>query len=143
MNGEGSIYQRASDGRWSGSIVVTNELGQPKRRTVRAKTKDGARQELKRFMEEQERLQAEGLPPIDTATTVRHVLDRWHGVIVAARGETTAINCRYVIVGHLVGFVLHRPTITQARGASSPTMRALCNFTRGTSRPLISPAAIS
>ena len=63
MNGERSNYQRASDGRWFGSIVVTNELGQPKRRTVSANTKDGARQEFKRLMEEQERLQAESLPP--------------------------------------------------------------------------------
>ncbi len=42
MNGERSIYQRASDGRWFGSIVVTNELVRPKRRTVSANTKDGA-----------------------------------------------------------------------------------------------------
>jgi hypothetical protein len=62
MNGEGSIYQRASDGRWSGSIVVTNELGQPKRRTVRAKTKDGARQELKRFRKSKSAFRPKAFP---------------------------------------------------------------------------------
>jgi signal transduction histidine kinase len=43
MNGEGSIYPRNSDGRWFASIVVSDELGRPKRRTVSAKTKDAAR----------------------------------------------------------------------------------------------------
>jgi len=106
MNGEGSIYQRNSDGRWFGSIVVSGELGQPKRRTVSAKTKEAARQKLKRLVEEHERLQAERLPPIDASVTVGQLLDRWHKVIVATRRETTAINYRYVIDKHLVGFIL-------------------------------------
>jgi len=86
MNGEGSIYQRKSDGRWFGAVVVGT--GEPKRKTVSAKTKEGARQKLKRLMEEQERLRAEGLPPIDNTATVSQVLDRWHKVIVATRRET-------------------------------------------------------
>jgi integrase len=106
MNGEGSIYQRRSDGRWFGAVVVGDERGEPKRRTVSAKTKESARQKLKRLMEDQERLQAQGLPPIDNTATVSQVLDRWHKVIVATRRETTAINYRYVIDGHLAGFVL-------------------------------------
>lgn len=106
MNGEGSIYQRQSDGRWFGSVVVPNERGELKRKTVSAKTKDGARQKLKVLIEEQERQAAQGLPPIDKSVTVSELLDRWHKVIVATRRETTAINYRYVIDGHLVGFVL-------------------------------------
>jgi hypothetical protein len=106
MNGEGSIYQRKSDGRWFGAVVVGDERGEPKRKTVSAKTKESARQKLKRLMEDHERLQAEGLPPIDNTATVSQVLDRWHKVIVATRRETTAINYRYVIDGHLAGFVL-------------------------------------
>ena len=90
MNGEGSIYHRKSDGRWFGAVVVGDERGGPKRKTVSAKTKESARQKLKRLMEEQERLQAEGLPPIDNTATVSQVLDRWHKVIVATRRETTA-----------------------------------------------------
>jgi len=106
MNGEGSIYQRQSDGRWFGSIVVPDECGELKRKTVSAKTKEGARQKLKSLVEEQERKEAEGLPSIDKTVTVSELLDRWHKVIVATRRETTAINYRYVIDGHLVGFVL-------------------------------------
>ncbi len=106
MNGEGSLYQRQSDGRWFGSTLEPDEEGNLKRRTVSAKTKDAARLKLKRLMEEQERLEAEGLPPMDTTVTVSQLLDRWHKVIVATRRETTASNYRYMIDGHIVPFVL-------------------------------------
>jgi hypothetical protein len=106
MNGEGSLYQRKSDGRWFGSIVEPDEEGKLKRRTVSAKTKDAARLNLNRLMEEQERLEAEGLPPMDTTVTVSQLLDRWHKVIVATRRETTASNYRYMIDGRIVPFVL-------------------------------------
>jgi integrase len=106
MNGEGSLYQRKSDGRWFGSIIEPDKEGKLKRRTVSAKTKDATRIKLKRLMEEQERLEAEGLPPMDTTVTVSQLLDRWHKVIVATRRETTASNYRYMIDGHLVPFVL-------------------------------------
>ncbi len=106
MNGEGSLYQRKSDGRWFGSIVEQDETGKLKRRTVSAKTKNAARIKLKRLMNEQERFEAEGLPPMDTTVTVDQLLDRWHKVIVATRRETTASNYRYMIDGHIVPFIL-------------------------------------
>jgi integrase len=106
MNGEGSLYQRKSDGRWFGSMVEPDEEGRLKRRTVGAKTKDAARLKLRRLMEERERLEAEGLPPMDTTVTVSQLLDRWHKVIVATRRETTASNYRYMIDGQIVPFVL-------------------------------------
>src|ERR1039458_6505526 len=106
MNGEGSIYQRQSDGRWFGSVVVADECGELKRKTVRAKTKDGARQKLKILMDERERREAGGLPPMDTTVTVSQLLDRWHKVIVAIGRETTAINYKYIIDSHIVPFVL-------------------------------------
>jgi integrase len=106
MNGEGSIYQRKTDDRWFGSIVISDEFGKPKRKTVSAKTKENVRQKLKALIAEKERQEAEGLPPIDKTVTVAELLDRWHKVIVATRRETTAINYKYVIDGHLVGCVL-------------------------------------
>jgi hypothetical protein len=54
-------------------------------------------QGLQPLLGEHERLAAEGLPPIDKSVTVGQLLDRWHKVIVATRGETTAVNDRYVI----------------------------------------------
>lgn len=106
MNGEGSLYQRKSDGRWFGSVIEPDDLGNLKRKTVSAKTKDGARLKLKRLMEERELLEAEGLPPMDTTVTVSQLLDRWHQVIVNTRRETTASNYRFMIDGHIVPFVL-------------------------------------
>ncbi|MHB1486746.1 MAG: site-specific integrase [Acidimicrobiales bacterium] len=106
MNGEGSLYQRKSDSRWFGSILEPDGEGRLKRKTVSAKTKDSARLKLKRLIEEQELLEAEGLPPMDTTVTVSQLLDRWHKVIVATRRETTAANYRYMIDGHIVPFIL-------------------------------------
>jgi hypothetical protein len=78
-------------------------LGRPKGTTVSLKTKDGARQELKRLSEEQKRLEAEGLPLVDETVTVAALLERWHKVLVATRRETTAINYRDVIDRHSSG----------------------------------------
>jgi hypothetical protein len=48
-----------------------------KRKTVSAKTKESARQKLKKLSNDQERLQAESLPPIDeTVMVVSQLLDR-------------------------------------------------------------------
>jgi hypothetical protein len=64
-----------------------------KRKTVSAKTKESARQKLKKLLNDQERLQAESLPPIDeTVMVVSQLLDWWHKAIVATRRETNAIN---------------------------------------------------
>lgn len=106
MNGEGSIYQRKSDGRWFGSIVVADEDGNPKRKTVSAKTKAAARVRLQEVLRKMEQLQAEGLPRAETTVTVSELLDRWHKMIVATRRETTSINYRFMIDGHIVPFVL-------------------------------------
>jgi hypothetical protein len=50
MNGEGSNYQRNSDGRRFGSVVATSGLGERKRKTVSSRTKEGARLKLERLM---------------------------------------------------------------------------------------------
>jgi hypothetical protein len=88
-------------------------------------------------MEEHERLEAEGLPPIDQSVTVGQLLDRWHKVIVVARRETTAINYRYVIDKHLVGFVLPQG---KALGTKTVTLLAFadstpCSRRNGTEEP--------
>ena len=105
MNGEGSLYQRQSDGRWFGSTLEPDEEGNLKRNTVSAKTKDSACLDFKRLMEEQERLEAEGLPPMDTTVTVSQLLIAGQGHRPTRR-ETTASNYRYMIDGHIVPFVL-------------------------------------
>jgi hypothetical protein len=60
MNGEGSLYQRAS-GRWVGAVTLGFDAnGRPVRKTVTAKTKTERRQELKDL---QERLDDGYTPP--------------------------------------------------------------------------------
>jgi formylglycine-generating enzyme required for sulfatase activity len=45
-NGEGSIYQRASDNRWVGSAYVYTTTGQRKRRPVYGASFDEVREKL-------------------------------------------------------------------------------------------------
>ena len=47
-NGEGAVYQRASDGRWLGAVVVGYDPeGRPRRKTVSARTRSEAVAKLK------------------------------------------------------------------------------------------------
>lgn len=71
-HGEGSIYQRASDGRWVGVVEAgTGPGGARKRRIVTAKTKRELLPKLKR-------LQAEvGVGIDDEQVTLDRWLDRW------------------------------------------------------------------
>ena len=71
-HGEGSIYQRSSDGRWVGVVEAgTGPGGARKRRIVTAKTKRELLPKLKR-------LQAEvGVGIDDEQITLDRWLDRW------------------------------------------------------------------
>jgi integrase len=73
QNGEGSVYLRASDGLWIGSVSIGWEDGKRKRKTVAAKTAAEARKKLR---EVQRNVDA-GLPVADSKVTVDHLLDRW------------------------------------------------------------------
>jgi integrase len=106
INGEGSIYQRKSDGRWFGSVAVLGPDGRRSRRTVSARTRTQANGRLKALLKELEAAEEAGRPPLDRAVTVAEMLDRWHRTIVATRRETTATNYRYMIDLHIVPFVL-------------------------------------
>ena len=105
MNGEGSIYQRKSDGRWFGAVVVTDEDGNPKRKTVREDEGCGGRQ-AQGMLREIELLEAEGLPRADKTVTVSQLLERWHKVIVATRPRDYLGQLPILIDGHIVPFVL-------------------------------------
>jgi integrase len=47
QNGEGSVYQRASDGRWIGSVTLGWDDGKRVRKTVSAKTAAEVREKLR------------------------------------------------------------------------------------------------
>ena len=74
MNGEGSVYQRTSDGRWVGAVTVRyTATGTMRRKTVTAKTKA----EVLTKMRAVRRNLDDGLPTPDDRLTVGQVLDRW------------------------------------------------------------------
>jgi len=73
-NGEGSIYQRASDKRWLGAVTVgVDANGRPKRKIVSAKSRAEAVQKMRKLQRQLD----DGLPAPDTSMTVTHLVDRW------------------------------------------------------------------
>lgn len=74
-NGEGSVYQRASDGRWLGVATLGyDDKGRPRRKTVSATTRAGVVQKLTQLQRQLD----DGLPPPDTQMTVAQLFERWH-----------------------------------------------------------------
>jgi len=73
-NGEGSVYQRASDKRWLGAATIGFDTnGRPKRKFVSAKTRSEAVQKMRKLQRQLD----DGLPAPDTSLTVSQLLDRW------------------------------------------------------------------
>lgn len=86
-NGEGSVYQRESDGRWVGVAEVPGSgRGRRLRKHVYGRTRAEAARKL---LDVQHRLAA-GLPPPDDRLTVALWLDRWAGDPDAAPGSPDA-----------------------------------------------------
>ncbi len=74
-NGEGSIYQRASDGRWLGAISVgRDDRGRLLRKVVSAKTRGEVVRKLRKLQREID----DGLPAPDLMMTVAQLLNQWH-----------------------------------------------------------------
>lgn len=99
-NGEGTVYQRASDGRWLGVLVVGwSPTGRPVRKTVSARTRAEA---VKKFRELQRRVE-DGLPAPDTSITVTHLFERWYEDVLSHQvAPSAARNYRSVAVHHIV-----------------------------------------
>jgi integrase len=88
QNGEGSVYQRASDGLWIGSVTLSWEGGKRKRKTVSAKTAQEARAKLR---EVQKNVDA-GLPVGDGKITVDQLLDRWFNTVLRHQVASVALS---------------------------------------------------
>ena len=74
MNGEGSVYHRASDDRWVGAVVIGyTTTGTVRRKTVSAKTKTEVLAKMKAVRRQID----DGMPPQDDRLTVAQLLDRW------------------------------------------------------------------
>lgn len=99
-NREGSIYQRASDGRWIGAVSAGDgSAGRSGRKTVSAPT----RQEALRKLRELQRQLDDGLPPPDASMTVAQLLDRWHADVIRHQvARTASDNYKSVADHHIV-----------------------------------------
>ena len=102
-NGEGTIYQRASDGRWLGVLQVGyGTTGRPIRKTVSAKTRSEVVQKFKDL----QRTIDDGLPAPDGKMTVSQLLDRWRKDILTHQvAPSAAVNYEGIARIHI------KPTI--------------------------------
>lgn len=108
MSGEGSIYKRASNGRWV--ATYTDKAGN--RRTVTAKTKTEV---LKRLADVRRKLDG-GLPARDSRVTVSQLLDRWVRDVLPAQVAPSAVENYSIIADtHL------RPALGSRRVAELTT----------------------
>ncbi|WP_433801654.1 tyrosine-type recombinase/integrase [Actinomycetospora sp. CA-084318] len=87
-NGEGSIYQRSSDGKWVGSAYVYTSSGQIKRRPVYGSSFDEVRSKL----DELKVNSANGVPVPDRAYTVAQWFERWLVAVREERRPTTYVG---------------------------------------------------
>ena len=93
-NGEGSLYQRTSDGRWVGAVFLGYDAtGRPLRKTVGAKTRAEAAKKKRELQQHVD----QGLPPPDDRLTVTGLFEHWltqvlpHRVAPATVGNYTSL----------------------------------------------------
>lgn len=98
-NGEGSLYQRKSDGRWVGAVIFGfDDTGRPKRKTVSAKTRAEARKKLNDLQS----ILDSGLPPPDDQLTLCAFFDTWLTQVVPLRvSPATLANYTSVFKTHI------------------------------------------
>ncbi|MCL4552527.1 MAG: site-specific integrase [Candidatus Marsarchaeota archaeon] len=96
-NGEGSIYQRASDGRWLGAITLGYDAnGKLRRKVVTAKTRGDVVQALKKLQRQVD----DGLPAPDTTLTISQLLTSWHDDILRHQVAPSAASNYKAIADH-------------------------------------------
>lgn len=97
-NGEGSIYQRASDGLWVGSAYVHTTAGYRKRKPVYGHSFDEVRDKLIRMQERS----LNGIPIPDRSCTVAAYLDYWLAAVASQRRTKTASSYGEVVRLYIV-----------------------------------------
>jgi integrase len=86
MNGEGSVYQRAS-GRWVGAVTLGYDAqGKPVRKTVSAKTKAEARQRLNDLQDKLD----DGYVPPAREETLEQLFERWNRDVLSTQVASDA-----------------------------------------------------
>lgn len=98
VNGEGSIYQRSTDGLWVGTAYVPTTSGRIKRQPVYGRSFQEAREKL-------DQLQAKALngePVPDRRTTLAEFLQRWLDDIRPHKRATTIRGYESAVRLHIV-----------------------------------------
>ena len=120
-NGEGSIYQRSSDGRWVGSAYVYTSTGGRKRKPVYGTSFEDVRRKLDQVKGNS----ANGVPIPDCNTTVADYLDYWLREVVIHRRPRTAEGYRSVVKNH-INPVLGKKRLDKLAGADIRHFIAVC-----------------
>ena len=109
-NGEGSIYQRSSDGRWIGALTIGySSRGTLVRKSVSAKTRAEV---VRRFKVLQAQYDS-GAPLSDTQLTVVDLLAHWHRDVLRHQvAPNAAKNYKGIADQHIVP-TLGRVTVAQ------------------------------
>ena len=99
FNGEGSVYRRASDGRWVGAVSLGYDAqGKLLRKTVSACTKADALAKVRKVQRQLD----DGLRPPDDRMTLSQLLDRWFDEVMRHRVAPAAFdNYRSIAKLHL------------------------------------------
>jgi integrase len=114
LNGEGSIYQRASDGRWVGAISLGYDAkGKPLRKTVSAKTGEGVREKLRSIQRQVD----DGLPPPDDRMTIKQLLERWQEDVLRHQVATGAYDNYKSLAKHHIEPTLGRKRVSKLTAA--------------------------
>jgi integrase len=96
--GEGTIYQRRSDGRWQAAFTTGyNTIGNPTRKNLYGATRTEVHRKLTKALRERD----QGLPASDERQTVGAFLSQWLAGRTNLRAKT-AQSYRELIEGHLI-----------------------------------------
>jgi integrase len=115
-NGEGSIFQRESDGLWCTTVDLGIVNGKRKRKTIYGKTRKEVADKLKRLLHERE----QGINIAPERQTVQQFLERWLEQVIkphrrARTYESYAQLTRLYLVPHIGGRQLSALTPEQAQ----------------------------
>ena len=104
--GEGSIYQRESDGRWVGSVVVGYDAtnGRPLRKNVYGTTKEEAQEKLDEL-----RRKVKAGEPDGEALLFRNALEFWTGDVRCRVDARTVALYRQRVKDHILPHLGHYP----------------------------------
>jgi integrase len=120
-NGEGSIYQRASDGQWVGMAYVYTTTGVRKRRPVYGRSFDEVREKLDRLKGNS----ANGVAVPDRTITVAGYLDHWLAQVKETKRATTWRGYESAVRLHIVP-VLGTKLVEKLTGADVRRLVAVC-----------------